>query len=150
MNKEFLNGLIVFGIGILAYLGSSGFERKGVAVSENPALYPQLLALVLCLFGITLVVQGVVRREASKTRKNDEHRGVQRTMFVVCSLVGYAVGIYLFGFILPSLLFMFIVPLQLGASRKTALLVSAPLSIALYVVFFLLFKVPIPHGVLFG
>ncbi len=149
MNKDLVNGLVVFGIGVLAYWGSQVFNRREAALSENPALYPQLLALVLCVFGVALSIQGLIRKESSKQVPRGERTGVQRSLYVVLTLVGYAAGIYLFGFILPSLLFMFGVPILLGSSRKTAFLVSVPLTIALYVTFFLLFKVPVPQGAIF-
>lgn len=150
MRKDLVNGIVGLTVGAFAYWETFRFDRREAFISENPALYPQLLSIVLCLLSASLVIKAIAGKELQHIKANSESSGIWRMMKVVISLVGYSVGIYLFGFILPSLLFMYIMPLQLGTSKRTALLVSAPLTIALYVTFFLLFKVPIPHGVVFG
>jgi hypothetical protein len=146
--------VVTLTIGILAYWGTQAFDRSGASVSETPALYPRLLSIVLCLLGSALVIRALVSEKPRDGSPGARNTGIGNAGFwrmgkVVLFLVGYSVGIYFFGFILPSLLFLYGMPLQLGASKRTALLVSAPLTVALYVTFFLLFKVPVPHGVAF-
>ncbi len=152
MVKDIVNGAVAVGLSLFVYFSSSAFEKGGVSLSENPALYPKILAGVVFCFGLILIVQAVLKGGGGEKKPSAyaDREGLGRVLVILLLLCGYILGIHLTGFILPTLLFTGFVPLISGAKKRTSLLVSIPLTAVLYVVFFIFFKVPVPHGLLFG
>ena len=151
MIKDIVTGAVAAGLSLFAYFSASSFEKGGVSLAENPALYPRILAVVVFCMGIALILQALLksRRGESKTAAYNDKEALSRVGKILSVLCGYVFGIYLIGFIVPTLAFTCAMPLISGSRLKTALMVSLPLTAALYVVFFILFKVPVPHGIVF-
>ena len=152
MIKDIVTGVVAAGLSIFAYISASSFEKGGVSLAQNPALYPRILAGVVFCFGLTLLLQAVLksRKGEKKPPAYGNKEALGRVGKILSVLIGYAFGIYLVGFIVPTLAFTCVMPLISGSRLKTALLVSLPLTASLYVVFFIFFKVPIPHGIVFS
>jgi putative tricarboxylic transport membrane protein len=151
MIRDIVTGAVAVGISVFVYFTSVSIESGGASLSGNPALYPRILAAVVFLLGVLLILQAIVksRRGEKLPAAFNDREALGRVGKMLTVLCLYVVGIYFVGFIFPTLLFSFFMPLISGSRLKTALLVSLPVTVALYVVFFIFFKVPIPHGILF-
>jgi hypothetical protein len=152
MVKDIVTGVVAAGLSLFAYVSASAFEKGGASLAENPALYPRILSGVVFCFGLALILQALLkfRKGEKKPSAYGDKEALGRVGKILAVLFGYAFAIYLVGFIVPTLAFTCITPLVSGSRLKTAFYVSLPLTAALYVVFFIFFKVPIPHGIVFG
>jgi putative tricarboxylic transport membrane protein len=157
MKKDIVTGIVAVAIAGFVYGQAGQFAEGGASLARNPALYPRILAVIVFAIGAILLVQAAVaaarvraagggkRREAKKK----DAAGMRNVAFTALILIVYVGAIYLLGFIIPTAAFMLATPMTLGTKFKTALLVSVPATAVIYVVFFILFKVPIPSGILF-
>jgi len=158
MRKALVNGIGAAAIGGFVLFQSRNFSKGGASLADNPAVYPRILASILIGLGAILIVRtmaaGMARKPVAasteRTKGSFVSEGSARVAKVAACLIGFVGLTSLFGFAPASLLFGFGTPLALGTSRKTAILVSISLTATIYVVFFILFKVPVPRGILFG
>lgn len=157
MHKDYISGLAAVAIGVFVFIYSATFSKGGLSVAENPAIYPRIVAGVVVFLGSLLLIRTAGDRKAAAQRAAPSAsvdaavpEGRTRVLKIAAALVGYVVLIWLIGFAVSSILFCFATPLILGTSKKTAAIVSISLTVVIYVLFFIFFKVPIPHGILFG
>ena len=153
MKKDLVNGIVAAGFALFVYWEAGRFAEGGVSLSQNPALYPRILAVIVFAMGAILLVRGIIAAVKAGGGEGPkpaaDTRGRRSVALTGGMLAAYAGAIYLLGFVIPTLLFTLATPLLLGTKFKTALLVSLPVTAVLYVVFFIFFKVPIPSGILF-
>ncbi len=157
MHKDYINGIAAVAIGVFVLLYSATFSKGGFSVAENPAVYPRILAGVVVMLGAVLLIRTAKSRKAAGSapaagdaKKDIVPEGRPRVLKIAAALIGFVLCIRFIGFVIPSLAFCFIVQLILGTNRKTAAIVSISLTVVIYVLFFIFFKVPIPHGIFFG
>jgi hypothetical protein len=153
MKKDLVNGIVAAGFGLLVYWQAGRFAEGGASLSQNPAIYPRILAVIVLAIGLILIVREIsasLRTSGEKGRKPATDGSLRKQVALTAGLLVLYVGaIGLLGFIIPTLAFTLATPLILGTNFKTAVLVSLPVTAVLYVVFFIFFKVPIPSGILF-
>ena len=157
MHKDYISGLVAVAVGAFVFVYSASFSKGGFSVAENPAIYPRMVAGVVVFLGALLLLRTARNRKAAGPdfAKDAEQKAVvpegrPRVVKIAAALVGFIVFIQFIGFVIPSLVFCFVAPLILGTNKKTAAIVSFSLTVVIYVLFFIFFKVPIPHGILFG
>jgi hypothetical protein len=155
MTKDLINGIATIAIGLFVFFYSMTYSKGGLSVAENPAIYPQMLAGIAVMLGAVLLLRTGKNRKAAVSADGDAKKemvpeGRPRVLKIAAALICFVVGIRFIGFIVPSLIFCFVTPLILGTSKKTAAIVSASLTVVIYILFFIFFKVPIPHGIFFG
>ena len=134
-------------IACFTYWNSTTFAVTIAGASRNPAIYPQILSGILGLLGVILAVN-TVRAKHHTDRISIDIEAVRNVIKLMLSLSAYVVGIVYIGFPISNVLFIFVTIVLLGGERKTALKLCIPISIALYVVFFWLFQIPLPEGIL--
>jgi putative tricarboxylic transport membrane protein len=66
-NKDFWGGTMLIGIGATAMFIARGY-RFGSALRMGPGFFPTILGGILVLFGITIMITGLVRKEKIKER----------------------------------------------------------------------------------
>jgi hypothetical protein len=141
--------MIIAGISIalaaFVYWNSNTFAIVTGSASKNPAIYPQILAGLLALLGVILAVDTVWTKH-NKDRFVIDIEAVRNVAKLMLSLIGYVVGIVYLGFPIANVLFIFVTIILLGGERNTALKLCVPISIALYLIFFWLFQMPMPEG----
>lgn len=112
---------------------------------------PLVMMLTACfvfvLFSAVKIRPGEKAAAKTKGEQVGEDRGFldRRRIFFVASLAVYAAALTLFGYLIPSVLYIFIVCFYLGV-RNPWVLMGVPLGIAalMSVAFKTLMKVPIP------
>jgi putative tricarboxylic transport membrane protein len=153
MKKDLVNGIVAAGFAVFVYVEAGQFAAGGASLARNPALYPRILAVIVFAIGVILLVLATIAsvksRGGERRKPTTDMSGRKHVALTVGLLVAYVGAIYLLGFVIPTLAFMLATPMVLGTKFKTALLVSLPATVVLYVVFFVFFKVPIPSGILF-
>ncbi len=153
MKKDIVNGIVAAGFALFVYIAAGQFAGGGASLSENPAIYPRMLAVIVLAIGVILIVRAIIAsvkaRRGEGPKPTTETSGRKQVALTIGMLVAYVGAIHLLGFVIPTLAFTLAAPMSLGTRFKTAALVSLPVTAVLYVVFFVFFKVPIPSGILF-
>ncbi|MFA6506185.1 MAG: tripartite tricarboxylate transporter TctB family protein [Treponemataceae bacterium] len=160
MRKDLINGVLTIALSVFIFFYAATFSKGGFSFAENPSLYPRMLAGILFLLGSSLVFQTLLKRKRAVNKKaattppeektGPEPEGKTRVLKIAAALIGFVVITWIVGFIIAALLFCFLAPLILGTTKKTAIIVSLSLTVVISVLFFLFFKVPVPHGILIG
>ena len=140
---------VIFGWSIYYYFSTVNIPYGG----SDSVLFirPLTLLLAICypfvLRSFIKPISETATDEESSQAPADEDRGFldHRRIFFTASLVVYAVGLTYFGYLIPSVLFVFVVCFYLGV-RSVWILMGLPilLSAILAVVFRTFIGVPIP------
>lgn len=153
MKKDLVNGIVAVGFAVFVYVEAGRFAEGGASLSQNPALYPRILAVIIFAMGVILLVRATIAfvksRGGERRKPTTDTSGMRHVALTIGLLVAYVGAIYLLGFVIPTLAFTLATPMVLGTKFKTAVLVSLPVTAVIYLVFFVFFKVPIPSGILF-
>jgi len=144
--KDYVIGISGLVLSIYAYVVSDAFKRVGQGLSENPAYYPRILALLLALMSCGILI-GALRKRQVVTMKVNRELLVNIGKFLGI-LILYIVILKSVGFILSTTVFSFSMIWFLGSTRKQAAIYALPISLVVYFVFSYLLKVPLPKGFL--
>jgi putative tricarboxylic transport membrane protein len=144
--KDYVIGISGLALSIYVYVVSDAFKRVGQGLSENPAYYPRILALLLALMSCGILI-GAIRKRQVVTVKVNRELLINIGKFLGI-LILYIVILKSVGFILSTTLFSFSMIWFLGSTRKQAAIYALPISLVVYFVFSYLLKVPLPKGFL--
>lgn len=144
--KDYIIGFSGLALSVYVYVVSDAFKRVGEGLSENPAYYPRILALLLALFSCGILIGAIRRRQAIVVKVNRELFGNIGKFLGI--LIFYILILKSVGFILSTVLFSFAMIWLLGSTRKQAAIYALPISLVVYFVFSYLLKVPLPKGIL--
>ena len=144
--KDYVIGISGLALSIYVYVVSDAFKRVGQGLSENPAYYPRILALLLALMSCGILI-GAIRKRQVVTVKVNRELLINIGKFLGI-LILYIVILKSVGFILSTTLFSFSMIWFLGSTRKQAAIYALPISLVVYFVFAYLLKVPLPKGFL--
>lgn len=145
--KDIINSIVIILISIFAFFYAMTFRIVENGAAANPAFYPQVLAVLLGLLGLTLLINTLRKGDLSKI--NIDKEVLYNVLQLMGVLILYVLGIFFIGFPISTGLFIFISIILLGGSRSTALKLFIPITLVLYIMFFIVFKIPIPIGKLF-
>jgi putative tricarboxylic transport membrane protein len=138
-------GLIVFAIAVLFYTRTFPTLEKGY---PGPSLFPNILAVLFIISGITLVVQGV--RSGEKILRF-ETSGITRSGLINILLALGAIIFYIFlsdflGFQITSFILLFGLMKWLRVSMPWSLVMACGVTLAIYVLFAKILLVALPWG----
>lgn len=138
-------GLIVFAIAVLFYTRTFPTLERGY---PGPSLFPNVLAVLFIIAGITLVAQGVRGRE--RLSKFDTST-ITRSGLINILLVLGAVVFYIFlsdflGFQITSFILLFGLMKWLRVSTRWSLVMACGVTLAIYFLFAKILLVPLPWG----
>ena len=152
-------------IGCLAgFIGLVFFFMRGLPYGEHtvgygPAFYPTLLLGLLGLLTLVLLLQTLKSpKDVKEEKKEDEQKkafgifdvSFRNFGFFLVLFLFYAITLNITGFIINSLLFLFIAMKYLKASLKQAVFVSVIVVAVIFVMFRIVLRVPLPSGILEG
>ena len=150
--KDFVVSVVFMFISLFAFFGSSAFSRSGkneFSLANNPAMYPRLLAAVMFILSCVFLFQAL-RKGALKNVKIQIDREktikVLRLLFVI---VVYVIGIYFIGYIISSIICVFLFILIFDGKIIQAIISSVGATVILYLVFRIIFNIPLPMGYFF-
>lgn len=149
--KDLIPAFIWMGLGIAVAAISYGLQL-GTLRNPGAGLMPFLLGILLSLCSVPILIGSLLTISRTKAKQGDEGiwSGVQfkRLIFVVFSLVCYAMILEKVGFVIATFLLLIILFRVIG-SRKWlfALMTSAIVVFLSYLLFVTLLKVEMPSGI---
>jgi hypothetical protein len=138
-NKDFLAGLLMLVIGGLAFYMALDYPF-GSALRMGPGYFPRVLAGILMLFGIVVLIRGLLRNERVKGKW-----GWRALAFIVISLIVFGLVMEKLGFV-PALVAMFFIATFGGHEFRflEVLVLTAIMTVFSIVVFVYLLGLPYP------
>ena len=138
-------GLIVFASAVLLYTRTFPTLEKGY---PGPSLFPNVLAVLFIIAGITLVAQGV--RSGERIIKFDTS-GITRSGLINILLVLGGIVFYIYlsdflGFQITSFILLFGLMKWLRVSTHWSLVMACGITLAIYLLFAKMLLVPLPWG----
>jgi len=146
---HFISVIFWFAVGLLLSLWSLSYNI-GTLTQPGPGFYPLGLGILLILFSLTLLVQGI--RSSPTTKKVSPFSvsgGWKKVAYAVLVLLLLTFFFETIGYLLTF--FLLIMLLMAGAgmrSWKRILLAAFFSALGVYLVFVLLLKQPLPRGFL--
>jgi putative tricarboxylic transport membrane protein len=118
--------------------------------APGPALFPQILAVLMVLFGAML---GLGRDRAAAPAetppaRSDVRRARQNVALVFAAIIAFIVVAPIVGFLLTTAAILFALMWWLGSPAMRAALAAAGLTLFVYVIFGKVLRVPLPLGLL--
>ena len=137
--------LILFAAVVLWHVQSFPSLDNGY---PGPALFPSVLAVLFIICGIGLIIQGVRQRE--KSLKFDtgtlKLSGLLNILFVLGMIVCYIFLAQFAGFLIFSFLVLLILMKWLKVKTLASILMSAGVTLVIYLLFAKVLLVPLPWG----
>ena len=137
--------LIVFACAVLLHVQSFPELDNGY---PGPALFPSVLAVLFILCGISLIFQGLRKRE--KVLRFDTGSvslaGWINIAFVLGAIVCYIFFSDFFGFLIFSFVILMILMKWLKVKTLLSLAMSVGVTLAIYLLFAKVLLVPLPWG----
>lgn len=155
INREHIIGVICIALGTTVLVLTRSFPSgQGNVQLTGPAFFPNVLAIVLMIVGVTEIVLGFVRTSALPAVStvtigtSIRDRGTQTIFIVIGSMVAYGFLMKPIGFYVTSFAFLFGNMWRLGVRWWKSLVYSLVLLVVLFLVFERLFYVNLPRGIL--
>ena len=126
-------GFFFIAIGGVAFALALGYHMPG-SIALSPAAFPIIVSAVLAFLGLRLVMR--VPKDGGKTLTKSEFMsrlGVVAMIFALC--LAYAFAMQIVGFIISTMVYLFVFLLMLGERRKS-MIVLVPVVTSLGVYFF--------------
>ena len=145
--KDIILSILAIAFSLFTYIFSDSFSLQGRNawnLALNPAVYPRLLAMVMFVLGLVHLVN-TLRKGSIKGLKFEKLVMINVGKIVGLVLV-YIVGVYYIGFIVATTIFLGVTIIVGGGNIRQALIVPLPTTLGLYLLFQVLFAVPLPMG----
>ncbi len=140
---DVLLGAAVVGLGIFVYSTAVRFPALPDG-TPGPGLFPQILAVLMFLFGLLQVVQGMRNGESSAIRY--EPAALVRAALVLAAVGFYIIVLPHLGFLLTSLILLFGLMLLLGVRPMVAIFAALVVAWISALLFGSVLRVPLPPG----
>ena len=114
--KDYIVGISGLGLSGYVFFASKAFQRSGSGLSEDPAYYPRILAVLLSAMSIGLLI-GALRKRNKIEIKFNRALLINLGKFLGILIVYIALVVPL-GFIISTTLFSFSMIWLLGGTRK--------------------------------
>lgn len=144
-------GILGIGLSLVVWVVSAGFpafELKGA----GPEFYPRLMALVLCGLSVILVYQGL--KLENEKKQPIEKTKLRQLLTVLALVIVYYLFLKVIGYFITTFVICTLVSLVLFGKPNNkeiflSLINSTVICSAIYVVFRIMLKAPLPHGLFF-
>jgi putative tricarboxylic transport membrane protein len=137
--------LIIFACVVLIHVQSFPKLDNGY---PGPALFPEILSVLFIFCGVGLIIQGVRRREKvlNFDLGNITAAGWINIVFVLGAVVCYIFLAEYVGFLIFSFVILMILMKWLKVKVLPSLIMSAVVTVAIYLLFAKMLLVPLPWG----
>ena len=142
-NASTVTGVLGLAIAILAWIEARTFPLQDLQSGLGAAFFPLLVLGAIVVLSIMSIFAG---RASSETLENDLtfHDGTPKALLLLLLLVVFAFAFGHFGLLVPAIVFLSLVTFILGAPWLPALLAGAVSGAAVYALFTLVLRVPLP------
>ena len=140
--KDIITGVLSIGFSLIFWGLATRFPHSP-KIYNSPAIYPQSLALLLCLLAAILIFSGI--RQTKPAFANFQvSNDLAKPMLIGATLIGYLIFLLKVNFVLATFIFLLLVFRLFGGSWREGLVFSVLLTIGEYLVFGYLLNVPLP------
>lgn len=142
---DLILSIICILLGILTLVYSSSFPGQA-------ADFPRLLSMVLVALGGLLLGRTYTsfKNKKSKSIEKMDFKNIKKVGLIALLFIIYYMVLETLGYIIPTFLITFLTIFVLKYKKlKTNLILSAILSVSLYLIFTFLFQVKLPHGLFY-
>ena len=151
-NKEVFGGALFFIVSLYLFHEISNFAATAERYrSLGPEVFPYVLSGALCIFSVTLFIQGLLKDRSQILSFNLFSVDSARMFSIIAFLLVYLFLVEQIGFLTWALTFMALAQYIL---RERRFLVIAGISGAIvgvvYLIFVTLLRVPLPQGSIFS
>jgi hypothetical protein len=139
-------------VSLFVFIASETFAAKGnnaFSLAYNPAFYPRLIAFTLFAMACVLMFQSIRKGALKNARIHVDRQRLAKVFKLFLIVLLYIVGINYAGYIISSVLCVFLSVAIYGGSRKQAFVYCIVITVALYLVFQIGFRIPLPKGDIF-
>lgn len=141
---DLISGLIFFVVGLIFFLSTLGMKRPRLGLGS--AGFPRLVTLCLILCAAILIVRALIARGKVEQTVRMKRSFVLGFLGCVVLFILYVYLLRKFGFLILTPFFLFFAMYFFGSRRYVMnAAVSVVISLVLYYVFTLVFKVPLPR-----
>jgi hypothetical protein len=138
------------GAGILALIPSQVKEIAGLETNMSSAFIPMISGISMVIVGAALAVTAVFGKEKGKAGGGLAGSELLRVLFSVLLLLAYTVLFPVVGFMTASVVFIGVFAYLFGQRSPVKLLaVMVIMPTLVWVLFEIIFVIPLPHGLLF-
>ncbi len=150
--SDIASGLLAAALGAAVALYSRTFpSMPGQPI--GPGLFPFILGLGLVLFGLTLSIGGLRKRQSFAIELDAWVRRPRMRLhfvIVVADVIFYALVVDRLGFFITAFLFLSILFVAFDVKRSRIAPIAAAVTLAIHYGFYTLLRVPLPWGILGG
>jgi len=144
---DLVGGLLAAALGAAVVLHVQTFPELPDG-QPGPALFPGIVGSLLVLFGLVLLVRGVLARGTPATDPDAgiTRQGRLRALAVLGLVIGYILLAEVLGFVVTMGVLLFLLMWLLGTRPLVAVLATAATTGFIFLVFEELLLVPLPEG----
>lgn len=150
--NDAVTGLLLVLISIAIFSYSTTFPKL-FGMQFGAGFWPQLLSVLLAICGASLVFTGIRERAAGVPWLELDEWWKQSGTFLTVAIVPASILFYIYasdylGFIISSLIIIFVLAYRFGLTLKMALLLSVVTTASMHFVFVEVLQVALPWGLL--
>jgi putative tricarboxylic transport membrane protein len=156
--KDYLFYSIVIALASFFLMSTSQIHSANNTTVLGPKTWPYIvliLMLVLAIMGVIktfITSKKVAGEQAVETSEAEEPEkrifNIPMSLVSILSIILYAVGLYFLGFIISSILFLYLLTQVLGSKKQLFTILFSVIMTAFFVgLFSILLEVPLPRGI---
>lgn len=134
-------------LGVAVFANTLGFPKMPDG-APGPALFPQILAALMVVFGLIILLQST-RPHVEEDRHYDTV-AILKAGGVLVAIAAYVLLVQRLGFLITATVILLGLMLMLGARLRVGLPAAVALSVFSLVLFEKVLRVPLPPGILGG
>lgn len=132
-------------LGVAVFINSMSFPKMDDG-TPGPSLFPQILAVLLVAFGVTIVFQSM--RPHTKVDRNYTTLSILKAGGVLLAIAAYILVVQKVGFLITATLILLGLMLMLGARLRVSLPAAVAIALFSLILFEKVLRVPLPPGLL--
>ena len=148
--KNKLLGLIMIALAVIVFVVCGSYPTAKVSGDVGSAVFPEISSGLCAVCGALLMLP---------SKQNDNEKGSLtkaqwlRVVIMFGLYAAYGAALYVFGYVIATPVLCFVMFFIMSREKKApiwhGIVYSAAISVAVYLLFFTLFKIRLPMGILF-
>lgn len=155
--KDYLFYSIVIAFAGFFLMSTTGIQSANKTTILGPKAWPSIILILMLVLAIMGVIKTFItsKKAAVAQVESSEIEEPERRLFnipfslvSIFSIILYTVGLYVFGFIISSVLFLYLLTQLLGAKKQLVIILLSVILTAVFVwLFSIVLSVPLPRGI---